>query len=214
MTNTATASVEITASRLLFVEPRLGRDMAEQHAAALEAARPLGDLTTPARVRHFIAQAAHETQGFTRLRENMRYRDAATLKKLFKKVRDLDHARQLVAAGPRTIANTVYADRHGNGGPETGDGYAFRGGGYLHITFRENYRAVGRAIGMDLEAAPQLLEDPTTAAQAAARFWKWKKINVAADRDDVRAVTALINPALVGLDDRRAYLGRARVVWA
>ncbi|MCX7586560.1 glycoside hydrolase family 19 protein [Phenylobacterium sp. 58.2.17] len=213
MTTTDAASVAITAERLLFVEPRLSREAAAPHAAALEAARPLGDLTTPARVRHFIAQAAHETQGFTRLRENMRYRDPATLDKLFKKVRDLAHARQLIAAGPEAIANCVYADRYGNGGPETGDGHDFRGGGYLHITFRDNYRAVGRATGMDLEGSPQLLENPTTAAQAAARFWKWKKINAAADRDDVRAVTALINPALVGLDDRRAYLGRARLVW-
>lgn len=213
MTKVEISSVAITAERLRFVEPRLAIDAAEMHASALEAARSLGDLTTPARVRHFIAQAAHETQGFTRLRENMRYRDPVSLDRLFSRVRGLSHARALIAAGPMAIANCVYADRYGNGPAETCDGFNYRGGGYLHVTFRDNYRAVGHAIGMDLEGSPQLLEEPETAAQAAARFWKWKKINAPADRDDVRAVTALINPALVGFDDRRAYLGRARLVW-
>lgn len=209
-----TSDVKITAERLRFVAPALDHTAALIHAEALEAARPAGDLTTPARVRHFIAQAAHETQGFTRLRENMRYRDPATLDRLFSKVQGVDHARRLIAAGPRAIANCVYADRYGNGPAESGDGYNYRGGGYLHVTFRDNYRVIGRAIEMDLEGFPQALEQPETAALAAARYWKWKKINGAADKDNVQAVTRLINPALVGLADRQAYLGLARRMWS
>lgn len=216
--NAATAKVEpapeaITADRLVTLAPTLRPWLAEEHAAALEAARLSADLTTTTRVRHFIAQCAHETGGFARLIENLNYRDPVKLDRLFSKVRGQAHARMLIAAGPEAIANCVYANRIGNRNEASGDGWRYRGRGYLQVTGRANYIEIGEAIGLQLETTPGLLASPPHAAEAAARYWRWKGINAAADHDDVRAVTAKINPALAGLDDRIAWLGRARRVW-
>lgn len=185
------------------------------NAAALEGAREVADLTTPRRVRHFMAQVAHETGGFSRLVESFVYSDAARLDRLFSKVNGLADARALMAAGPVAVANRVYGGRSdlGNGPEASGDGWRFRGRGYLQITGRANYREFGDIIGRDLEAHPEELVRPDFAAAAAALYWRQREINVAADADDLVAVTRLINPKLAGYDSRSAWLGRARRIW-
>lgn len=54
------------------------------------------------------------------------------------------------------IANRAYADRLGNGPVSSGDGYRFRGRGYVQITGRANYRKLGEALGIMLESNPEL----------------------------------------------------------
>lgn len=203
----------ITADRLAeFTRLPLSEEI-DDHARALNAARDAADLTTPGRVRHFMAQIAHETGGFTRFIEGFRYSDAARLDRLFSNIVDVADARRLMARGPIAIANRVYAGRMGNGSERSGDGWTFKGRGYLQITGRETYRHLGEVIGRDLEACPECLALPSFAAAAAAIYWRNRQINAAADADDLVAVTRLINPALAGLDDRRAWLGRARRIW-
>ncbi|WP_374569667.1 glycoside hydrolase family 19 protein [Phenylobacterium sp.] len=208
-----TDPIAITAERLRLVCPRLTADQAEVHAQALEAARPIASLNMAARVRHFVAQCAHETGQFRRLTENLNYRDPAALDRLFRAVRGQQDARMLIAQGPQAIANRVYADRGGNGDEQSGDGWRYRGRGYLQITLHDNYAQMEQVSRLPLKAHPELLEDPHNAAVAAAHFWRWHGINGTADRDDTRAVTAHINPALAGLDDRIAMVGLARKVW-
>jgi len=203
----------ITAERLSVFTAHPATSEIAVHAQALEAAREAADLTTPGRVRHFLAQTAHETGGFTRLVESFRYSDAARLDRLFSAIEDIADARRLMAAGPEAIANRVYANRVGNGGERSGDGWRFKGRGYLQITGRANYRALADLIGLNLEFEPERLEEPAYAAAAAALYWRNREINDRADADDLVGVTHLINPALAGLDDRLAWLGRARRIW-
>jgi putative chitinase len=200
----------ITAMALLAACPLLKPDDAETHAQALEAAREIGDLTTPGRVRHFLAQCAEETGGFQRLVENFNYRSAEHLDATFSAIRDIGQARALMASGPQAVAAWVYAGRFGNGDARSMDGWSFRGRGYLEITFRDNYRWIGGLIDEPLEAEPERLARPAIAARAAAAYWRARGCNARADRDDVRAVTAAINPALEGLDQRTAFCGAFR----
>lgn len=205
---TVPGPASITPERLRALAPRLTPAQSEAHADALEAARATGGLTTPARVRHFIAQVAHETGGFRALVENLNYRDPVQLDRLFSKVAGLADARALIAKGPQAIANRVYAGRLGNGAEATGDGWTFRGRGYLQITGRDNYRRQG------LELTPERLEIPAHAAMAAATYWHANGINRYADVDDTAGVTRLVNgPGMAGLDDRTAWVGRARKIW-
>jgi putative chitinase len=203
----------ITPARLSRLVPGIDAKLAATYAAALEFARSAGDLTTPGRVRHFMAQCAHETGGFVRLVESMAYRDPDRLDRYFSAVKGRRDALALIAKGPEAIADRVYANRLGNRGESSGDGWRYRGRGFLQITGYDNYRLVGNIIGMDLRNRPELLADPAFAAGAAAIYWRERGLNACADADDVRAVTAGINPALAGLDDRIAWLGRARRVW-
>lgn len=208
-----TIPAAITAERLRALCPHLTLDEAETHAGALDAARPIASLTTTARVRHFLAQCAHETGGFRRLTENLNYRKPAQLDALFSAVRGEQDARMLIGSGPKAIANRVYANRGGNGDELSGDGWRWRGRGYLQITLKDNYVQMEKVSRLPLTAQPDLLEDPVNAAKAAAWYWRWHAINTPADRDDTRGVTREINPYFAGLDDRIAWVGRARAIW-
>ena len=129
-------------------------------------------------------------------------------------MRGQDDAAALIAAGPQAIGNRVYAGRMGNGNADTGDGYRYRGRGFLMITGKTRYAEVERDSGLPLVRHPELLGQAKTAAQAAAAYWLKNNINAAADRDDVGTVTMLVNGAArQGLDDRKQWLGAARRIW-
>jgi putative chitinase len=117
---------------------------------------------------------------------------------------------QRCAGNPEALGNTVYAGRLGNGGPESGDGYRYRGRGMIQLTGRANYRTYGKIIGFDLERDPDLLLQYGVSALAAAAFWKAHNLNRWADADDVAGVTRIINGVLHGLAERTEYLRRAK----
>ncbi|CAB4122824.1 COG3179 Predicted chitinase [uncultured Caudovirales phage] len=174
----------------------------------------LGDINTPLRVRHFVAQVATETWGFRKLVESMFYSDPVHLMNVFpREIHSISDARELIQEGQEAIANRVYASRLGNGDETSGDGWKYRGRGFIQLTGKYNYKQVGKQIAMDLVNKPEILELPDLAAEAAVRFWDFHSCNVYADDDDVEAVTARINPSLQGLDDRRNWLMKASKIW-
>jgi putative chitinase len=111
----------------------------------------------------------------------------------------------------REIASgAAYEGRADLGNTEAGDGERFRGRGLIQITGRSNYAACGVALGLDLLAAPELLEEPANAARSAAWFWDSRHLNELADRGDARGITKRINGGLNGYQDRLAYLALAQ----
>lgn len=51
------------------------------------------------------------------------------------------------------------------GNTEVGDGFKYRGRGFVQLTGRDNYRRVGKLIGVDLISSPDLALVPSTAAR-------------------------------------------------
>jgi len=96
--------------------------------------------------------------------------------------------------------NRPTALRLGNTKP--GDGYRYRGRGYIHLTGRDNYRIFGKKIGQPLEEQPELAADPQIAAQIAVEFWKSRVQRRVTDFNDIEAVTKPINRGLKGISDR------------
>jgi putative chitinase len=96
----------------------------------------------------------------------------------------------------------------GNGPPNSGDGWRYRGRGVLQTTGRESYRKFGRKCGVDFEGDPDLVLAPEHALKPALAEWRDKHLNVAADHNDIEIVTKGINGGLVGLPERRAWLAR------
>lgn len=107
-------------------------------------------------------------------------------------------------------SGAAYNGRKDLGNVKRGDGVRYKGRGLIQITGRSNYRAMGRALGQDFEGDPTLAADFPWAALTAAEYWKMRSINRAADRDDLRAVTRLINGGYNGIADRARYLKRAK----
>jgi predicted chitinase len=72
--------------------------------------------------------------------------------------------------------------------------YPYYGRGYIQLTWRDNYRAAGEALGVDLMSNPSLLEeDKDLAARAAVWYWNSRGCSDYADRGDFGAVCELIN---------------------
>ena len=206
--------IAITAEQLRALAPDVPMARASQYAAALTAAVSGSTLNTPLRLRHFMAQLAWESAGFRALVENLNYRNPDVLDRTFKSVQGVDHARRLIEAGPVAIGNLVYANKLGNGSVDSGDGFRYRGRGFIMTTGRSNYASVATYSKIDVVGNPDLLGTPEQAAVAARCFWEDRHVNAAADANNVREVTRVVNgPALHGLEGRTELLNKAATIW-
>jgi predicted chitinase len=89
------------------------------------------------------------------------------------------------------------------GNKKVGDGARFKGRGYIQLTGRYNYKRAGQALGLPLEAKPELVEKPEVAAQVAVWFWKNRVQPRVDDFGNTPQSTKPINSGLKGLQDRK-----------
>lgn len=104
----------------------------------------------------------------------------------------------------------AYEGRADLGNTQAGDGKRYKGRGPIQLTGRANYRLFGRALGMDFESHPEIVAYPSIGLLAGCHFWQMHGLNELADADDVVAVTKRVNGGTNGLDDRKAYLAKAK----
>jgi putative chitinase len=180
-----------------------GNKQVKEYYNALCKALPKYDITTERRVAGFLAQCAHESNNFKVLRENLNY-SADGLKRIFPKyfkdVDPNDYARQ-----PEKIANRVYANRMSNGDEDSGDGWRYRGRGVIQLTGRDNYSRFAKDMGMSLDEVVDYLETIEGAIMSAAWYWNSRKINSAAEDNDIVKMTKLVNGGTIGLEDRKKH---------
>jgi putative chitinase len=161
-------------------------------------------INTPLRLAHFLAQCGHESGGFRVTQENLNY-SAKGLAGIFKKYFPTEAAAAPYARNPQKIANKVYANRMANGSEASGDGYKFRGRGYIQLTGRDNYTQFGKAIGEDMAANPDAVSSKY-ALLSAAWFWSKNGLNKLADAGStdatVTSITKRVNGGTIGLADR------------
>lgn len=161
-------------------------------------------INTPLRVAHFLAQCGHESGGFRVTQENLNY-SAKGLNGIFRKYFPTEAAAAAYARQPQKIANKVYANRMANGSEASGDGYKFRGRGYIQLTGRDNYTQFGKAIGVDIPSNPDLVSSKYALA-SAAWFWSKNGLNKLADNGAsdtaVTSITKRVNGGTIGLADR------------
>lgn len=153
----------------------------------------------------FIGQCMHESNGFRVLEENLHYSANALMRTWSSRFPDSDTAEKY-ANNPEKIANKVYAGRMGNGAPETGEGYAYRGRGLIQLTGKDNYANCGSSLGVDLLGNPDWVATPEYAALTAGWFWNKKGLNELADVMDIETMTKRINGGTLGLDSRKAQI--------
>lgn len=146
------------------------------------------EITSPLRIAHFIAQLAHESDGFHTTEE---------------------YASGAAYEGRSDLGNT----RKGDGVRFKGRGLIQVTGRTNHHNFTLWIRSVV-PDAPDFEAEPTLLEEFPWAVWSAVWFWTVKRLNVLADRDDLVGVTRIINGGKNGLADRAAKLARAKTALA
>jgi putative chitinase len=156
------------------------------------------------RLAHFLAQCGHESGGFRVTSENLNY-SAKGLRGIFGKYFKTDADAAAYERKPEKIANRVYANRMDNGSESSGDGYKFRGRGYIQLTGRANYTAFGKSIGEDIANNPDSVSGKY-ALLSAAWFWSKNGLNKLADGGAsdavVTSITKRVNGGTIGLPDR------------
>jgi len=161
------------------------------------------EINTPLRLAHFLAQTGHESGGFKAVSENLNY-GAKGLTTIFKKYFTPESAKEYERK-PEKIANIVYANRMGNGPQASGEGWKFRGRGYIQLTGKDNYSAFDKTVEDDILANPDLVATKYPLLSAAWFFHK-NGLNKIADEgatdEVVTKVTKRVNGGTIGLPDR------------
>jgi len=170
-------------------------------------------IVTPAQQASWIGQCGHECGNFRIMEENLNYK-AATLLKLFPQTpkRVWGFTPESAAAyekQPQKIANRIYGNRMGNRDEASGDGFRFRGSGFLQLTGMNNFYHAGQALGVDFIMQPELVRTPMYAAQTAGWFWQTHRLNQYADSGDILTMTKRINGGTIGLEDRKQHIEHA-----
>jgi putative chitinase len=170
--------------------------------------------TTNLRLAHFLSQCSHESGNFKLVNENLNYGEDGLLK-TFRSDFDMNKNRifeanerlkaKTLSRNPQAIANFVYANQNGNGNEASGDGWKYRGAGYIQLTGRANFKRFSDFIGEDCVAKPELVATKYPLASAAF-FFNVNNLWVICDRgttdEVVTSVTKRINGGSNGLSDR------------
>jgi putative chitinase len=161
-------------------------------------------IDTPLRLAHFLAQCGHESGGFRATQENLNY-SAKGLNGIFKKYFPTEAAAKPYERQPAKIASKVYGGRMGNGPESTGEGFKFRGRGYIQLTGKDNYTAFGKSINEDILSNPDKVAS-SYALLSAAWFFNKNGLHKMADEGAtdtvVTKITKRVNGGTIGLADR------------
>ena len=165
----------------------------------------IANITNVTRLAHFLAQVAHESGNFKLVYENLRY-SAAGLLKIFPKYFPTQELANKYAMQPQMIGNRVYANRMGNGNEASGEGYLFRGRGYLQLTGKSNYQLFSQYVNENCVANPDLVATKYP-MDSALWYFDRNKLWQLCDANTTEAVTAVtrrVNGGTHGLADRQA----------
>ncbi|MEV5650267.1 glycoside hydrolase family 19 protein [Nocardia sp. NPDC052254] len=178
----------LTLADLKSLMPKTSSDKLREYLPYLNKAMLAARITDPKREAAFLAQVIHETDKLKTLTE---YGDDDYFDSNY---------------GPGTAIGRSLGNTH------SGDGSRYRGRGALQITGRSNYRAAGKALGIDLEDHPGQAAEPEHAFDIAGWYWKSHHLNGHADKSDLDAITRDINGGSTGAGERRDYYDRARKI--
>lgn len=160
---------------------------------------------TPVKLAHFLSQCGHESGGFKVVNENLNYGSKGLLTVFKKYFPDETKALQYERK-PEKIANLVYGNRMGNGPETSGDGWKYRGRGYIQLTGKNNYAEFDKVVTENILQNPDLVATKYPLLSAA---WFFQRNCLAkckdATRDTVVSVTKCVNGGTIGLSDRQKH---------
>jgi putative chitinase len=143
-------------------------------------------IDTNLRMCHFLAQVLHESGAFK-------------------------YSVEIWGNTPAQLAYDTRVDL-GNTPELDGDGYKYRGRGWIQLTGKTNYRLLGEEFGEDLVNNPDLVAKEPYDILAAGWFWNRRKLSTFADADDIVTITKKINGGFNGLNERKMWLLKAKAI--
>jgi len=203
----------LTKAQLLRAIPDLYKPALDAFVASYnQFAIPFG-ITTPLRACHYLSQVCWEAQYLKHTEENLNY-SAEGLLKTFPRYFNAQTAKEY-ARQPERIANRVYANRMGNKSEESGDGWKYKGRGFIMLTGFENYSKFNKSdvCTEDVITHPEKVAKFPLNQISSMWFWETHNLNALADRDDCEAITRVINGGLSHYADRAFLLRRFKKEW-
>lgn len=183
----------LTPESLIKMAPELNLAKAGIYTGVLNQAMERFGIDSPSRLAFFLGQVLVESDDLSQVREAMFYRTPERLMQVWPKRFPTKESAQPYVGNPQKLANFVYANRMGNGGPETNDGWNHRGAGWIQLTGKDNQEACGLELGVPLDGIGDYLATSQGAAQSACWFW-WKHgINRLADFNNIDSVSDATN---------------------
>jgi putative chitinase len=181
---------------------------AERWHAPLSSAMSAAEIVNTPRIATFLAHIAVESAEMNLLCEHPSY-PPERLMAIWPTRFPTSEMAEPYVHNARALANFIYANRLGNGNPDSNDGYRYRRRGLLRAIGRDRYSEASAAIGVDLINRPDLLEDPEVACAEASWWWMKRGLNAVADNGDLELSTRIVNGALSAFPDRVLYWSRA-----
>lgn len=202
----------ITPEQLMKITPTLSPPRAATMAALLNSVCPKYGIDTLDKFHEFLANVVQESGEFAHKVENMRYRSAMRIREIWPSRFKTEEAARPYANNPEALANLVYGGRMGNVQP--GDGWRFRGGGFIGLTGREVYTRYAKYLNMPLEQVAELVRtDDKYALDSACWFFSvLKGLTDEAERDEIVKIIKSINGGMIGADVRMAYYNKIKTV--
>ena len=203
----------ITKDTLLQIVPnaKYSKLNLDQLCANLSSAFYKNNFDTVNRQAAFLSECAYESGSFCIVVENLNY-SAQRLTAIFEEYFPTIEEAEAYARQPEKIGNFVYGNRMGNGPPSSGDGFKFRGRGFIQLTGKENYTRCGKALGKDLISNPDYLTTIEGALESAIWYWNTNKLNTFADKDEIDIISEKVNGGLIGHQDRALLYEKAKKV--
>jgi putative chitinase len=179
------------------------------------------EINQPARFCEFLGQFAAETGGFTIVREWTTWTPEQMCRLWPTRFKTrLDPRILACGRDARKLANLAYAGRRDLGNQGGDDGWKYRGGSFCQLTGRAAYREAGEALGLPLEARPELIERAEVGLRVAVWYWMRAGCNKFADRGYTRAIGNAINRgnayssySPIGAEGRQKWRDRALAVF-
>jgi putative chitinase len=203
-------SMLITSGQLKKVATTLSHDRCEEMADLLNELGAKYGVVNKDVFHEFAANVIQESGEFAHKRENMSYSAKRMMQVWPSRFPNLASA-QPYAHNPEKLSNLVYGKRMGNVQP--GDGWAFRGGGFIGLTGREVYAKYAKYAGYtSVEACAEDVRNSDKAALDSA-YWFFcvlKDLEDEADRDEMIGIIKSINGGLIGKDVRLMYYERCK----
>lgn len=162
------------------------------------------NINTPRRIAGFLANVGVESGGLKANVENLNYsaeRMAAVWPYRYAvdpkaSVKVPNALASRLAFNPVALGNNVYANRLGNGTEASGDGYKYRGRGWLQDTGKANYIESSKLTGDDFVGNPDLMVSDQGSAESAAAYWESHGCNALMDADSFSQTVLRINGKL------------------
>lgn len=154
----------------------------------------------------FLGQVLHESNMLEAMSEDLHYSadrirvlgtaspEGSRWRSLVPRAEELEH-------NPEALGNALYANRNGNGDEASGDGFKFRARSPIGLTFFDNYKWVGDAIGQDLTVTPETAEQKHFGLQVTIAFWEGRIPDSCIN--DLVKVTKRVNGGTIGIAHRK-----------